>query len=109
MATFTLKLSDYTLRKLTEAAREEGVAPERMAEMMLEAWILAGDSSPGPALEPAGVGEPARAWADGQGEGLVTHEQATPPEDYEGPFVDLDEALDRFSVELRRRLKSPTG
>ena len=41
MASVTLKLDDYTFRKLTEAAREAGVLPERMAELMLEAWILA--------------------------------------------------------------------
>ena len=54
MATFTLNLDDDTLRKLTEAAQEAGVTPERMAEMMLETWLL-------PARP--GVGEPVRAWA----------------------------------------------
>ena len=93
MATFTLKLDDYTLRKLTEAAREADVTPERMAAMTLEAWILAGD---GLDRGPAGVGEPAHAWTgetkdDGPG-------QHTTPEDHEGPFVDLDVTLDALSA-----------
>lgn len=93
MATFTLKLDDYTLQKLTEAARKAGVTPERMAAMTLEAWILADD---GLDRSPAGVGEPAHAWTG------VTKEdgpdQRTTPEDYEGPFVDLDVALDALSA-----------
>lgn len=109
MASFTLKLSDYTLRKLTEAAREAGVTPERMAEMMVEACIRADDDLLAPTREPAGVGEPARAWAGGTSEGAAEPDQGARPEDYEGPFVDLDDALDDFSTELQRRLKSPTG
>jgi hypothetical protein len=34
--------------------------------------------------------------------------QPTQPEDYEGPYVDLDEALDAFSAELESRLQNPT-
>lgn len=93
MATFTLKLDGYTLRKLTEAAREAGVTPERMAAMTLEAWILADD---GPDRGSAGVGEPAHAWT-----GVTTDsgaDQQTTPEDYEGPFVDLDVALNALSA-----------
>lgn len=59
MATFSLKLDDETLRKLTEAARKAGVTPERMAEMVVETWIPADDDLP----TPPGVGEPVRAWA----------------------------------------------
>ncbi|MDI1327443.1 MAG: hypothetical protein PSV23_11670 [Brevundimonas sp.] len=65
MATFTLKLDDDTLRKLTEAARRAGVTPERMAESMLETWILADDDLPAS----PGVGEPARAWTSATDEG----------------------------------------
>lgn len=93
MATFTLKLDDYTLQKLTEAARKAGVTPERMAAMTLGAWILADD---GLDRGPVGVGEPARAWTgvkkDSGGD------QQTTPEDHEGPFVDLDVALDALSA-----------
>lgn len=65
MTNFTLKLDDDTLRKLTEAARRAGVTPERMAEMVVERWMLADDDLP----TPPGVGEPARAWAGDSGEG----------------------------------------
>ena len=65
MATFTLKLDDDTLRKLTGAARRAGVTPERMAELMLEAWTLADDDLPAS----PGVGEPARAWAGAPSDG----------------------------------------
>jgi hypothetical protein len=100
MASLTLKLSDDPLRKLTATARESGVAPERMAEMTLEAWAVSLDG-----LQAAGeLAEPGRAWAEAnQDEG--ESDQQTTPEDYEGPFVDLDEALDGFSTELHRRLK----
>ena len=93
MATFTLKLDKGTLRKLTEAARKSGVTPERMAAMTLEAWILADD---GPDRSLTGVGEPAHAWTgmtkDGDPDQHTTHE------DHEGPFVDLDVALDALSA-----------
>lgn len=69
MATFTLKLDGYTLQKLAEAALRAGVTPERMAEMVVEAWILAGDDLPAP----PGVGEPARAWVDAPDEGGDPH------------------------------------
>ena len=107
MASVTLKLDDYTFRKLTEAAREAGVLPERMAELMLEALILADHELPGPISEPAGVGEPSHAWAGKTSEGAATPDHGARPEDYEGPFVDLDDALDGFSAELKRRLKNP--
>lgn len=103
MARFILKLDDDTLLKLTEAARKAGGTPERMAEMVVKAWLLADEDLPAP----SGVSEPARAWAgatDEDGSG-----QLTTPEDYEGPFVDLDEALDRFSAELTLRRTSSAG
>jgi len=34
---------------------------------------------------------------------------ATRPEDFDGPYVDLDEAMDEFSAELERRLASRAG
>lgn len=93
MATFTLKLDDYALQKLTEAARKAGVPPERMAAMTLEAWILADH---GLDRSPAGVGEPARAWAGVTKDSDLN--QHITPEDHEGPFVDLDVALDALSA-----------
>lgn len=93
MATFTLKLDDYTLQKLTEAAREAGVTPERMAAMALEAWILVDDR---PDQSPPGVGEPAHAWTGMTKDG--DPDQHPTPEDHEGPFVDLDVALDALSA-----------
>ena len=81
MATFILKLDDNTHRKLTEAARKAGVTPERMAAMVVEAWILAEDDLP----TPPGVGEPARAWAD------ATQEGGDPFEDNAASY-DLNEA-----------------
>ena len=104
MASLTLKLSDDTLRKLTATARESGVAPERMAEMTLEAWAVSLDGLQGA----GGLAEPGRAWGEAsQDEGEA--DQPTTPKDYEGPFVDLDEALDGFSTELHRRLKRSPG
>lgn len=93
MATFTLKLDDYTLQSLTEAARKSGVTPERMAAMTLEAWTLADD---GLNLSPAGVGEPAHAWTGMTKNGGPG--QHTTPEDDEGPFADLNVALDALSA-----------
>ncbi len=104
MAIFTLKLDDDTLRKLTEAARKAGVTPERMVEMMVEAALVADDDLPAP----PGVSEPARAWAGATDDDDAAG-QLTTPEDYEGPFVDLDEALDGFSAELNRRRRSSAG
>lgn len=86
MASFTLKLDDDTLRKLIEAAQRAGVTPERMAEMMVEAGLLADGEVPAP----AGVGEPGRAWANATSESSES-EQHSIPEDHEVPFVDLDE------------------
>lgn len=93
MATFTLKLDDYTLQKLTAAARKGRVTPERMAARTLEAWILADD---GLDRGPAGVGEPAHAWTGVTSDGGA--DQQTTPEDYEGPFVDLDVALEALTA-----------
>lgn len=106
MASFTLKLDDYTLRKLTEAARKAGITPERMAEVILAQWILADDAFSEPVRARAGVGEPVGAWADATGKDPAGRDQITRAEDYEGPFIDLDEALEGFSIELNRRLKS---
>lgn len=70
MATFTLKLDDDTFLKLAEAARRAGVTPERMAEMVMETWIVAADDLPAS----TGVDEPARAWAGATDEGGDPHE-----------------------------------
>jgi hypothetical protein len=89
MATFTLKLDAYTLRKLTEAARKAGVSPERMAGMMLEAWVH--DAvAPGPERAQSGVDEPARAWADAVGD-VDGPDPHTTPAGPGGPVVELVE------------------
>ncbi|MBU2166318.1 MAG: hypothetical protein KKF88_00600 [Alphaproteobacteria bacterium] len=104
MASLTLKLSDDTLLRLAEAARGAGVTPDRMAEMTLEAWALNHEGPPSSYRETGGLAEPGRAWADARENDRESVQQTT-PEDYEGPFVDLDDALDGFSSELHRRLK----
>ena len=93
MPTFALKLDDYALRKLTEAARKAGVTPERMAAETLEAWILDGDELD---RSPAGVGEPGHPFTDVTKNGNPG--RPTTPEDDEGPFVDLHVALDALSA-----------
>ena len=93
MAIFTLKLDEYTLQKLAAAAREAGVTPGRMAEITLEAWLTA---DVGPERDHAGVGEPAHAWAGVTNDGSA--DQQTTPEKDEGPFLDLDIALDALSA-----------
>ena len=113
MMTFNIKLDDYALRKLTEAAKRAGVTPERLAEMMVESWLF--DDDVVPDLQAAGVREPARAWtnqtagARASGADGSRQDQLTTAADYDGPFVDLDEALDDFSAELNRRRGSPAG
>lgn len=91
MARFTLKLDDYTLRKLTEAARAAGVTPGRMAGTMLEAWVR-DEAGPGPDPAPPGVDEPARAWsgAADEGGGSAPHLTAVEPN---GPVVELAEPM----------------
>lgn len=112
MATFNIKLDDYAFRKLTEAAKRAGVTPERLAEMMVESWLFDDDAVP---HHQAGVREPARAWtnetagARASSEAGSGQDQLTTAADYDGPFVDLDEALDDFSAELNRRRGSPAG
>ena len=88
MARFTLKLDDYTLRKLTEAARAAGVTPGRMAGTMLEAWVR-DEVGPGPDPAPPGVDEPARAWAGAADDGS---RRGTPAEP-DGPVVELAEPI----------------
>lgn len=89
MEIFTLALHECTLRKLSEAAQKAGVTPELTAAMTLEAWLLADAELD---RSPAGVGEPAHAWTSVTNDGGA--DQQTPPQDHEGPFVDLDVALD---------------
>lgn len=95
MADLTVKLDDETLRKLMDAAERVGLSPERLAEATL-ASLLQTHDSPAASRETGGVGEPGGVWA---GENL-----RTTTADYEGPYVELDEALDAFSNELERRL-----
>ena len=109
MATFTIKLDEETLQKLTTAAKRIGVAPERLAEMALESLLLHHDEFPGSGQEAIGVSEPTRAWSGEANEAGVTVDQLTTSEDYAGPFIDLDEALDVFSAELNRRRQSRAG
>lgn len=59
---------------------------------------------------PAGIAEPGRTWTkEAVVAGLSSHaaERPSTPEDYQGPFLDLDEALEGFSAELSRRLNTP--
>lgn len=71
-----LTVSDYTASKLAEKAKALGVSPEDLAVQMLDHLV---DDAP--------VDRP-----------------ATYPEDYEGPYVELEDALAAFSAELDRRL-----
>lgn len=91
MSRFALKLDDYTLRKLTAAARAAGVTPGRMAGTMLEAWVR-DEVGPGPAPAPPGVDEPARAWTGGadEGDGSAPRPTAVEPK---GPVVELAEPM----------------
>jgi len=94
MANLTLKLDDDPLRKLTEAARKAGVTPERMAEMMLEAWARVAEDGPAPDRVPPGVGEPAHAWAaqaDEGGSGPRTTPEAPAAQGLQDRLVDYDE------------------
>ena len=100
MTDLTVKLDDVTLHKLVEAAQRVGLTPERLAEATL-ASLLQADEAPARTGEDGGVSEPAGAWA---GEAYQTAAA-----DYEGPFVELDNALDAFSFELERRLAGRSG
>ena len=108
MATFTIKLDDETLQKLTAAAKRIGVAPERLAEMALESLLL-NDDFPRSGQEAVGVSEPTRAWAGETEKAGVAGDRLTTSGDYAGPFVDLDDALDVFSAELNRRRQGLPG
>ncbi|MDI6623398.1 MAG: hypothetical protein QME55_01600 [Brevundimonas sp.] len=100
MAHFILKLSDYSLRKLTEAARAAGVTPGRMAGMMLEAWVR-DEVGPDPNRAPHGVDEPARVWAGAadEGDGYDPH---TTPEAPDGPVVELAEPMQSRFARMAR-------
>lgn len=100
MTDLTVKLDDATLHKLVEAAQRVGLTPERLAETTL-ASLLHAEEAPRRTGQGGGVSEPAGAWA---GESYQTTTA-----DYEGPFVELDHALDAFTSELERRLASRSG
>lgn len=68
--TIQVKLGEYSARKLVEMAKTAGMAPERLAEMMLEShffehddfqWANGDPSDPLPALD---VREPTYPWED---------------------------------------------
>lgn len=91
MTRFVLELDDYSLRKLTQAARAAKVTPARMAETMLEAW-LRDEVGPGPERASPGVDEPARAWAGA----ADAHDEPDPPPapaDSGGPVIELAEPM----------------
>ncbi len=101
MATFTLKLDEYTLSKLTEAAQKSGASPERLAALMLEAWMIADD---GPDRSLTGVVEPTHAWSGMTKDGGP--DQHPTPEEHEGPLVDLDVELDALcGTKMRARAR----
>lgn len=121
--TLTIQVTEYTARKLREAAKAAGVTPERMAEMVLESALFDhndfgwANGDPAAPLHPLDVREPTHAWEGVKaeivdkstgGDALPAALQTT-PEDYDGPHVELDEALDDFKAELERRLASRAG
>jgi hypothetical protein len=84
MADGALKLSlpDIPAERLKAHATAAGMSPEALATELLGRLLE----------DPAGVSLP-----------------PTRPEDYAGPYVELDDALDAFSAELERRLAHRTG
>lgn len=68
--TFTLQLNAYTSRKLAERAEAAGIAPERLAEMVIESALFERDDfewangAPADPLPPRDVQEPTYAWED---------------------------------------------
>jgi hypothetical protein len=104
--TLTIHLGAYTTRKLRQAAETAGVSPEHMAEMLLRSAMVDSDVPGGTEASPsAGVSEPATAWRAAE----RPVGDATEPGDYDGPHVDLEEALDAFDAKLNRRLASRPG
>jgi len=84
MADGALKLSlpDDHVARLKAQATAAGVSPEALATELLGRLLD----------DPSGAPSP-----------------PTRPEDYDGPYVDLDDALDAFSAELERRLADQAG
>jgi len=84
MADGALKLSlpDDHAALLQAQATAAGMSPEALATELLGRLLD----------DPAGVSTP-----------------PTRPDDYEGPYVELDDALDAFSAELERRLADRAG
>ena len=74
---FNVELSEYTASKLVEKAKTLGLAPEALAADILDRLLDDSDSPSRP---------------------------STRPEDYDGPYVELEEALSAFDHELERRL-----
>jgi hypothetical protein len=72
----SLTLGDHTSARLAEKAKALGVSTEELAVQMLDHLV-----DDGPLDRPA------------------TH-----PDDYDGPYVELEDALAAFSTELDRRL-----
>jgi hypothetical protein len=96
---FTVRLSERTLRRLAEAARRAGRTPEELASEIVTAAMT--DEAPAA----SGVSEPKLDW---DAISQPTPPQTT-PEDYDGPHVDLDEALDKFSAQLSRERARRAG
>lgn len=77
----TVKLDDSTARKIAEMAKVAGIAPERLAEMVLEShffdygdfeWV---NGDPREPLPPLDVSEPTYAWEDVKAEMLTRLER----------------------------------
>jgi hypothetical protein len=98
MTRFALELDDYSLRKLTEAARAAEVSPGRMATMMLEAW-LRDEVGPTPERAPPVVEEPARAWAGAADGGAGPLARPAEPA---GLIIELVEPLGSRFADLAR-------
>jgi len=77
-----LNLNHISAARLESHAVAIGVSPEALAVEMLDRLLD----------DPLGLQAP-----------------ASRPEDFDGPYVDLDEAIDEFSAELERRLASRAG
>lgn len=97
-----ITLSDDTASKLAEKAKAIGVSPEALAATLLEQALVESERW---ASSPHGIAESKPEWVEDN----LPEPPKTQPEDYGGPYVDLDEALDNFSSELNRRLTSRAG
>ena len=117
----TISLNDSLASRLSKKAEALGISPETLALSILDDGLPDKTRSrdqdhPSWPNERSngdqGLGEPGRAWNESQPEWeqkLATESRdlvrpATRPEDYEGPFVELEDALTAFDAECERRL-----